>query len=109
MSSTKESLLAFLAPREERITFAGTALVVREINNETDAAAFVDSADSLYKFIVRCVLTEKGERVFTDDDIPALKATGRMRLKKLADPVMRVMGLDVDNEIKNSDAGPTPG
>jgi hypothetical protein len=105
----REQLLNFLAPREEKITLAGVDLTVREVSAETDVSAFVDGVDMVYKWIVRSVLDADGMPAFTDADIPALKAAGKMRLAELSRAVGRVNGWQLDDEVKNSAAVPSSG
>lgn len=105
----RDELLKFLAPREETIEIACVKCIVREVAQSADTSAFVDGTDVLYKFIVRCVFGADGKPAFTDDDIPALKAAGRVRLSELASAVGRVNGWDTADDVKNSAAGPSAG
>lgn len=99
-------LIAALAPREERITLAGHALVVRELAVAADVSAMQDNVDLTWKLVVRCVFDEAGAAVFTDADIPALKAGSKARLQPLINAVVRVNGMDIEAEAKNSPAAP---
>lgn len=105
----REELLTFLARREERITLGGAPLIVRELTEEDDVAALADGVDTLFKYIVRSVFDEAGAPVFTDADIPRLKQAGRVRLRELAAAVGRVNGWLMEDEVKNSAAGPSAG
>lgn len=104
----REELLKFFEPREEKVELAGQALVVRELSEDSDTEALRDGVDSLLKFVVRCTFDQAEQRVFTDDDIPALKRAGAIRLAPLIQAVVRVNGF-VEDEIKNSGAGPSAG
>ena len=99
-------LAAALQAREERIEFAGTLLLVRELETAADVAAFQQSDDLQLKLVVRCVFDMQGAAVFTDEDIPALRAAGRLKLAPLMAAVTRVNGFDTEAEAKNSGAAP---
>jgi len=105
----RDQLLKFLAVREEAIEIDGVAYVVRELSEADNGEFFADGKDALYKFIVRSVFDAEGNRAFADEDVEALKAAGKLRLRRLTTVVMRVNGLDAEAEIKNSDAGPSAG
>lgn len=106
----RESLLLALAPGEEQLELLGYQLVVRELPEGVDTAAFRDGEDSLYKFVVRCTFDlSTGDAVFTDADIPTIKSRGKVKLAPLLRAVSRVNGWDPGEEIKNSDAGPSSG
>jgi hypothetical protein len=105
----KDELLAAFAPQEERIEVAGRKLVVRELTAAADTAAFHDNVDMSWKLLVRCVFDGKGNPVFTDDDIPALKKSGKVKLKPVSDAVLRVNGYNTGELEKNSGAGPGAG
>lgn len=105
----RDSLLKYLAAREELVEVGGHKVTVREIGPEVDTSAFRDGVDSLWKFITRSTFDEKGDPVFTDADIPALKLTAKIRLVPLIEAVSRVNRLNRDDEIKNSDAVPGSG
>lgn len=105
----RDQLLAFLAPREERITVEGESLIVREMGTAADAQAFRDGKDATYKFIVRCVFDAEGNPVFTDEDIPALKRASKLKMAPIISAVNRVMGFDLEDDVKNSSAVPSAG
>lgn len=102
----REDLKALLAPREERVTLGSLVLVVREMASAADVAGMQDNVDLTYKLVVRCTFDEAGAAVFTDADIPALKAAGARQLMPLVAAVTRVNGFDVEADVKNSDAAP---
>jgi len=102
----RTEIIAALAVREERFELAGKTLVARELASAADVAAFADNEDLAYKLLVRCVFTEAGEPVFTDEDIPALKASAKSRLAPATRAVNRVNGFDVEDSVKNSAAAP---
>lgn len=99
-----DDILAAIRPREEPVTVGGLKLVVREMAHAADVASFDDNADLTYKLVVRCVFDEAGAPVFTDDDIPALKAAAKVRLAELVAAVTRVNGFDLAGNAKNSGA-----
>lgn len=106
----KEELAKYIAPREERLTFGGVKLVVRELGTAADGLAFKTSGDTEQKFIVRCVfIDETGEPAFSDEDIPALKLASRLKMLPVIEAVNRVMGFDLAEEVKNSAAAPSAG
>jgi hypothetical protein len=104
--SISDGILAALAPREEKLQFNGFDIVVRELPSAADVEGFRDGADADYKWLVRCTFTAKGEPVFTDAQIPALKQTARAKLMPLLTAVFRVNGLLPDEAAKNSEASP---
>lgn len=107
MTPIADSIIAALAPREERITFEGHNLIVREVETAADTAVFQAEGDFLFKFVVASVLDEHGERVFTADHIPALRKLAKTRFLPLIKVVTRVNGLDGDEAEKNSGASPS--
>lgn len=106
----RESLLKALAPREESMTIAGTAVIVRELKEDGESLQFALEDDALFHYIVRCTFyADSGEPCFTVADIPELKVASKLKLRMLASTVMQVNGLDVGAEVKNSEAGPVSG
>jgi len=100
-------LLEAIRAREKEINFGGRSLIVRELTSEIDTTALRDASDVEWKLLVRCVFdTQSGEPVFTDKDIGTLKRGSRLRVRALLDAVAEVNGLDLEAEIKNSDAAP---
>ena len=93
-SEDRAALLAALAPREETIVLGGRTLTVRELAHAADVLAMADNEDLSLKLLVRSVLGEDGEPVFSDVDIPVLRGAGLMRMKPLVDMVQRVNGWD---------------
>ena len=104
-----EVLREALAPREERVVIGGITLVAREMATAADVEAMQDNKDLGMKMLVRCVFDESGKAVFTDEDIPALKASAKVKLAPLVAAVNRVNGFAVEAEAKNSEAGPAAG
>ena len=102
----REEIIAALAVREEAFELGGRKLFARELASAADVAAFVDNEDLGYKLLVRCVFDEAGNPVFTDEDIPALKASAKSRLAPALRAVNRVNGFDVEDSVKNSAAAP---
>ena len=98
-----EELFEYLKPREEKVKLGKHTFVVREMTGNVDMTTFGDG-DSGWKTVVRCVFNEAGEPVFTDADIPKLKASGAAKIAPLRIAVHRVNGLDVEAEEKNSSA-----
>ena len=101
-----KDLAEYLRPREERLAFAGRALVVRELESAADVAFMADNEDLSYKLLVRCVFDEAGAPVFTEADVVALKAGAKAKLLPLMEAVNRVNGFDTAGDAKNSGAVP---
>lgn len=99
----------FLAGREERVKLGSRTVIVRELTSAIDLPLLAGDADASYRLLVRSVFEEGGEPTFTDADIPALKAASRRRVSRLLDATVRVNGLDVEEEEKNSVAAPSGG
>lgn len=99
-------LAEFLRPREERLSFAGRTLVVRELESAADVASMADNVDLAYKLMVRCVFDEAGAPVFTEADVPALRSGAKAKLLPLMEAVNRVNGFDTEGDSKNSAAAP---
>lgn len=109
MSKAKEDIFAALAQQEERISFAGHTLVVRELASAADVIG-IENDDSLtYSFVVKCTFDEAGEPLFTDEDIPRLKACAKAKLLPIIKAVSRVNGFWVKENVKNSEAAPGSG
>lgn len=104
-----EALKVALAPREEKVELGGVALTVREMPSAASVEAMRDNKDLGYKLLVRCVFDAEGKLAFDDADIEALKMSAKMKLAPLLAAVNRVNGLAVEDEAKNSDAGPGAG
>jgi hypothetical protein len=105
-----KDLQDFLTPREEEIELAGRAIIVREIGSAADVNAFREQQDHFEKFIVRsCFDKATGEPVFTDEHIPMIKRAPAIKTRALRLAVARVNGLLAEEELKNSDAGPSAG
>jgi hypothetical protein len=108
MNNIADSIIAATAPREERIKFEGHELVVREVENAADTAAFREGKDNmLIAFTVASVFDANGQPVFSTDHIPALKSRAKTRFFPLFKAVSRVNGLDIEHEEKNSEASPS--
>lgn len=105
----REDLKAFLAPREERITFAGVELLVRELETAAEFEQVSDDVDWRFLVMVKCVFLPNGEPAFTRDDIADLKKSSRTKLLPIVAAVNRVNGFQVEIEEKNSGAGPSAG
>jgi len=102
-----KELEEFLKPQEERVKFGSLTVVVRELATLEDFTALGSSgADGVYLGLVRCVFTEKGEPVFAEADLPKLKASSKVKLLPLMQAMNRVNGLDIEGEVKNSEAAP---
>jgi hypothetical protein len=102
----RDTLLAAMQPREEKMQFLGVDIVVRELPSAADVEGFRDGKDADYKWMVRCTFTTDGQPVFTDDHIPKLKQTARAKLMPLLSAVFRVNGLLPDEAEKNFAASP---
>lgn len=97
-------ILEFLAPREEKIQFGGRTLVIKEMTSNTETESLRDKVDVSWKILVLCVFREDGTALFTNDDIPRLKASSTSKIAPLINAVNRVNGFNVEDEAKNSDA-----
>lgn len=99
----RDSLLEALAPGEESLELLGHKLVVRElVSTPEDAEVLRDGVDNLPKYIVRCTFdAETGAPVFSDADLPRLKAASPVKMLPLVRAVSRVNGWDRDDEVKN--------
>ena len=104
-----EALKNALAPMEEKVSIGGVELVVREMPHAADVVALEDQTDLGYKILVRCVFDADGAPVFSDEDIPALKAAGKLKLAPLMKACNKVNGLLVEEAAKNSEAAPAGG
>lgn len=107
--SLRDALLEAAKTAEQRVTIKGLVLVVRQLPTAADTEALRDGVDSLYKFMVRCTFDEAGAPVFSDDDIPALKATAKAVMAPLIKAVADVNGFNVEEQEKNSEASPAGG
>lgn len=105
----REDILAYLATREEKVMLGAREVTVRELESAADTAAFLDNTDMTWKLLVRCVLGADGNPVFSDEDIPRLKKSGKLRMVELVAAVRRVNGLAIEDAEKNSGAGPGAG
>lgn len=106
MTDKTDLLLAALAPRAERLQFHGVEVEVRELATAADTEAFRNGEDAQFKFLTRCAFDGDGQPLFTDAQIPALKAASRAKLMPLLEAVLRVNGLLAEAEEKNSAASP---
>lgn len=101
-----QDILEAIKVREEKITFAGHVLVVREASNAAEIGQKGD-ADIVYRLMVACLFEEDGQTpALSEADITALKAGGRKRVGELVDAVLRVNGLNAEEEVKKPEAGP---
>lgn len=91
----KQELLDALKCREEKIEIAGRTVIVRELAAGDATESLIDNPDAAYKLLTLCVFDEAGNRIFSDDDIPALKATSRGYVKALMGVVNRIALSDV--------------
>lgn len=109
----KEEIRKFIEPRSESLVWAGKKIIVRELDTAAELGNQPSSEDAAYWLLVRCVFYEDGGAVFADEDMPVLRSKkGRASSRKIA-PLIgacnRVNGLDVEDEVKNSGAGPSAG
>lgn len=109
----KEEIRKFIEPRSEKLTWAGVKVVVSELDTAAELGAQPDAEDAAYWLLVRCTFYEDGTHVFADTDIPILRSKkGKASSRKIAPllrAVNRVNGLDLEDEVKNSGAGPSAG
>lgn len=100
------AFFAAVKPQEIKVAIGGVELVVRQMPTAADTEALRDGQDALYKFIVRCAFDADGQPVFTDDDIPALKAAAKTAMLPLIKAVSDVNGFGSEDTAKNSAASP---
>lgn len=105
----REELLKYFGPQERPIVVAGERVTVRTMPDDADVTAFANGQDTLWKFVTRCTFDDKGERVFSDEDIPVLKAAPRVTTIQLINAVQDVNGFNAFLEVKNSEAAPSSG
>lgn len=112
----RAEFLDLIKLREERITFGGRPLIVRELHSAAEVGTGKDDPDIFYRLMVCCIyeaeevtpgVFQAGPQALTVDDIPHLKAGSRKKLAPLIHAVQRVNGLDVEEEVKNSEAAQT--
>lgn len=96
----------FLRLREERVKLGRRTVVVRELEVAKDLGVEPGSEDTVYALTVRCVFDEDGKPVFEMADVPKLKAFSKRKFMVLYEAVQRVNGLDLEAEVKNSEAAP---
>lgn len=94
-------LLEALKRREERLTIGPHTLIVRELSSAADLAVLSNVEDRTFRLAVLCVFAEDGTPAFTDEDLPALKASSRGLLGPLFEAVVRVNGWDARANEKN--------
>jgi hypothetical protein len=106
-----QDILEFIKTREEVVAWAGRKVVVRELSAAADLGVDPEKGKAnpqeiYWRMVVRSVFTESGDPVFTDEDIPALRAASQRKLEDLLVAVNKVNGQDLAAEVKNSDAVP---
>lgn len=104
-----DELMGFLRPRSEEVVLGNVTLTVRELPSDAETQSFRDSTDSIYKWIVRCTFAPDGNPVWTDDQIPSLKAAPQKKLAPLMMAVARVNGWDLKGDEGNSSAAQSSG
>ncbi len=105
----RDELLQFFGPQEERLKILGEEVVVKTLPDETPVEVF-QGEDVFWKIFVRCVFKPNGTPAFTDADIePVLKKAKKMRIMPLVQLVQRVNAMDIEAEVKNSNAVPSAG
>lgn len=107
----KTELLKSLELKSEVVEIDGGEVNVSEIGaadyiklwtdpaNQTDGA--VDMAKFTPKLLAYCITDSCGNRVFSDDDVPAISRTSHGPFLKLAEVARRLNGLSGE-EVKNS-------
>lgn len=114
MSTGKAALLAALVLKQETIEVNGATFIISEIGatdyirlwtdkNNQDASGEIDMAKFTPALIACAVVDESGQRVFDNNDIPALERAAYGPLLKIAEVAKRLNGL-TGEETKNSDA-----
>lgn len=106
----RDELLKFFGPQEERLKILGEELVVRTLSDDTPVEVF-QGEDVFWRIVVASTFKADGTTpVFTNDDIETvLKPAKRVRILPLVLAVQRVNAMDIEAEVKNSDAGPSSG
>lgn len=105
----RDAILKALAPDEEKFSFGGQTVLIREMDTAAEAEAMNEKPDAAYRMLVRCVFDEAGRPVFTDEDIPALKKSSSRKLAQLLLKVTSLNGMAGREAVKNSAAGPAAG
>ena len=85
----RNELLEALKPSVEILELAGRKIHIRELTCE-DAEAISAGDDAAYKLIVLCTFDADGNRIFGDEDIPALKKAGRGHLMQIMNAVNKI-------------------
>lgn len=85
-----EEIFEAIKCREEKFEIAGRTVTVRSLAAGDATESLIDNPDAAYKLLTLCVFDEAGNRVFSDEDIPALKAASRGHVKALMEAVNRL-------------------
>lgn len=106
-----KDLEELLRLREQTVGIGAHKFLVRELPSAASLVSKdekqIDEDEASWRVFVRCVFDEKGVApVFSDADIPTLKASSKWRLRPLVRAVNQVNGFDVEDEAKNSAAAP---
>lgn len=112
----KAALMQVLEPKTEKVKLGKGEVIVSEIGAADYIRIWTDEAyqdkdgnTDMTKFtpalVAYCVVNEKGERVFSDDDIPALARSSHGPFHEIARVARRLNGL-AGGEVKNSKPSP---
>lgn len=101
-------IAAAILPNEERLSFAGQELLVRELETAHDLGDLGpdDGEEAFFRIMVRCIFDASGTAVMTDADIPQLRHSSKTKLLPLVMAVKRVNGLSGDANTEKSEPVP---
>jgi hypothetical protein len=100
----REDLLHLLECREEKVDIDGHVLTVREPTAGDVLDGKIAGPDGSWLLLVHCVYDMGGNRIFTAEDVPALKAASRGHVGRLMDALNRVCARDTGSEKTESEA-----
>jgi hypothetical protein len=89
--------------REERVKHGKTTLVIKQWDGSDKDWIFEDGKDIQWRLIVACVFRENGKPAFDKNDLEAIKKKPLIS-GPLAAAVGRVNSLNLEEEVKNSEA-----
>jgi hypothetical protein len=98
----RDDLIAAIEPQKEAVEFLGKTLYVHELDCAADIPSGGGAVEINLRMMVLCTRDDKGELVFSDEDLPRLRKSSRRKIMPLLDAVMRVNGFDAKAEAKNS-------
>lgn len=91
---------------EERDAYEASLMDARKIGRKTEFHPNLKNVKA--KMVVKCIITEDGQRVFTDMDATAVGKKSASALSRICDVIERLSGLDEKSKAElegNSEAG----